>query len=87
MVAVVFDHDPGWHVHTHDPQVPPELGDASLYIATEVAVEAGPALEPHAVLTQWPEPEVIQVAFTGGAGGLRGFGAGGGGLRAGLGRG
>ena len=66
VVAVVLDHDPGWHVHTHDPQVPAALGDASLYIATAVEVgDAGGALDVHAGFTQWPPVKMIDVAFLG----------------------
>ena len=63
VVAVVLNHDPGWHSHTHAPEVPPELGDSSAYIATEVGVEAEGPLEAHPGFTQWPEPEVVEVAF------------------------
>ncbi|BAM04367.1 protein-disulfide reductase DsbD family protein [Phycisphaera mikurensis] len=65
VVAVVLEHDPGWHTHTQAPVVPPALGDASLYIATAVAVEPDPGapLAAHAGFTAWPEPEVVEVAF------------------------
>ena len=67
IAAVVFDHDQKWHVHTHDPQVPDELGSADLYIATDIAAstaEQAP-LTAHDVAIQWPEPRKIEVAFTG----------------------
>lgn len=65
VVAVVLDHEPGWHVHTQAPDVPPALGESSLYIATEVEVQPqeGSGLVAHPGFTQWPEPEVIEVAF------------------------
>ena len=65
VVAVVLDHDAGWHTHTNEPDVPAALGDASFYIATEVAVEVEPGapVEPRPGFTQWPEPEVVRVAF------------------------
>ncbi len=63
VVAVVFDHDAGWHVHTNTPDVPPELGDSSAYIATAIDVEAAAPLAPHPGFTRWPEPEVVEVAF------------------------
>ena len=67
VLAVVLDQRPGWHVHTNDPDVPPELGDAENYIATTVAVTAPPGspLVPHPGYTQWPEPVAIEVAFLG----------------------
>ncbi|MFW6058635.1 MAG: thioredoxin family protein [Phycisphaeraceae bacterium] len=66
-VAVVFDHQENWHIHTHDPQVPPELGDPSFYIATAIEAEAGDAvaLQPRIEHIQWPEAKVIEVAFVG----------------------
>ncbi|MFW6336417.1 MAG: cytochrome c biogenesis protein CcdA, partial [Phycisphaeraceae bacterium] len=67
IAAVVFDHEEKWHVHTHDPQVPTELGSADLYIATSIEAEAeagGEApLTVHTEAIQWPEPEEIEVAF------------------------
>ncbi len=67
VLAVVLNQRPGWHVHTNDPQVPPELGDASNYIPTRVAVTVPPGspLVPHKAYTQWPEPVAIEVAFLG----------------------
>ncbi len=67
VVAVVFDHDEHWHIHTNAPEVPKELGDPSFYIATAVAVEApeGSPLVPRASYVQWPQPEPIEVAFMG----------------------
>ena len=62
-VAVVFDHDRNWHTHTNAPNVPPELGDASLYIKTEVA--SGSSVQVHAAFIQWPEPHTVNVAFGG----------------------
>lgn len=67
VLAVVFDQQPGWHIHTQAPVVPPELGDADNYIRTSVTptVAAGVPLEPHAGFTQWPDPVEIDVAFLG----------------------
>ena len=64
-IAVVFDHDENWHIHTNDPQVPPELGDASLYIATaiEASAPADGAAQPHVDHIQWPKPKTVEVAF------------------------
>ncbi len=67
VIAIALEHEPHWHAHTHDPDVPPELGDAEDYIATEVHVEVaeGSPLIPHVPFMQWPEPTVVQVAFAG----------------------
>ncbi|HBZ97084.1 MAG TPA: hypothetical protein DEO57_04500 [Phycisphaerales bacterium] len=65
VIAVVFDHDAGWHIHTNRPDVPPELGEADDYVATELLVELDPrsGLTAHAPFIQWPEEHVVQVAF------------------------
>ncbi|MFA9477785.1 cytochrome c biogenesis protein CcdA [Phycisphaerales bacterium AB-hyl4] len=64
-VAVTFDHDEHWHIHTHAPVVPTELGSADMYIATaiEVDVPEGSPLTPHPQFIQWPDPVTIEVAF------------------------
>ena len=66
ILAVIFQHDPGWHIHTNDPVVPPELGEPSDYIKTQLFFEPldGP-IRAHPRFTQWPEPHEIKVAFTG----------------------
>ena len=66
VLAVIFDHDPGWHSHTNDPVVPPELGDPADYIKTQLffAPENSP-LQAHPDFIQWPEPHQSQVAFLG----------------------
>ncbi len=66
-VAIIFDHEPGWHIHTNDPQVPPELGEAEYYIKTEIEIDETDAGSLRARLDhiQWPEPETIDVAFLG----------------------
>ncbi len=66
-VAVVFDHDPNWHIHTNAPQVPPEMGDASLYVKTQVKAKTSEdhPVKVHTPFLQWPEPQTIEVAFTG----------------------
>ncbi|MEE2907180.1 MAG: cytochrome c biogenesis protein CcdA [Planctomycetota bacterium] len=66
ILAVIFKHDPGWHVHTNDPVVPPELGDPSDYYKTELFFEpADGPIRAHPRFIQWPEPHEIKVAFTG----------------------
>jgi thiol:disulfide interchange protein DsbD len=66
--AVVFDIQPGWHIQTNDPVVPPVLGDASFYIKTEVKAiaEGGPdGIVVHPQSATWPLVHMAQVAFTG----------------------
>ena len=68
IAAVVFDHDEKWHVHTHDPDVPPELGSADNYIATEIDARTSdnaPLTAHSGEAIQWPEASVIEVAFAG----------------------
>ena len=63
-LAVVFDHQPGWHIHTHQPEVPVELGDAGDYIATSIDVSSSSdSIIPHPNWTQWPEAHEVEVAF------------------------
>ncbi len=58
-IAVILDHIPGWHSHTHRP--PPIPGFAA--VATELAGinAAGAAVGP----IQWPTSKTIKVDFTG----------------------
>ncbi|MCH2134525.1 MAG: thioredoxin family protein [Phycisphaerales bacterium] len=66
VIAVIFDHDAGWHIHTNDPVVPPELGDPSDYYKTELFFEpADSPLQAHPRYIQWPETHEIKVTFTG----------------------
>ncbi len=64
-VAIILDLDPGWHVHTHHPIVPPELGDASFYIKAELKAKPGGdgSLTPHADFIAWPPPVLVDVNF------------------------
>ena len=66
-IAVVFNHNPGWHIHTNDPVVPPELGDPDDYIATEIVIDVPTdgALQPLSDWIQWPESHEVEVAFVG----------------------
>ena len=66
VLAVIFRHQPNWHIHTNDPVVPPQLGDPSDYIKTQLLFEpeAGP-VQAHPRFIQWPKPHEIQVRFTG----------------------
>ena len=67
IAAVVFDHNENWHIHTHNPQVPEELGSADLYIATAIAASTSnqAPLTTHGAAIQWPDPKTIDVAFLG----------------------
>lgn len=61
VIAVVLDHQPGWHSHLNEPEIPEALGDfqaipTEVYVAGEVpGVIAGPA--------QYPKPKVAMVDF------------------------
>jgi len=66
VLAVVFDQQRSWHVHTNDPQVPKELGDPEDYFATAIHIEASSdSLVPHTDWIQWPAPHEIIVGFGG----------------------
>jgi thiol:disulfide interchange protein DsbD len=67
VVAVIMRHSAHYHTHTNKPKVPEILGDAEDYIATSIVVELpdNSPLTFHEGYTQWPEPNVVQVGFTG----------------------
>ena len=60
-IAVVLDHKPGWHSHTNDPVIPPEMGDFTA-IATEVEVAEISGAQAGTI--QWPEIHEVPVDFT-----------------------
>ncbi|CAG0948790.1 Thiol:disulfide interchange protein DsbD [Phycisphaerales bacterium] len=62
VIAVIFDHAPGWHVHTNDPKIPPSWG-GFLAIPTEIAVGETPGVVIGAV--QWPKVATIPVDLAG----------------------
>jgi hypothetical protein len=64
-IAVIFDHNKGWHIHTNSPVVPPELGDPESYIKTVVKVSTEPdnGLTIHNDFIDWPEPITTTVRF------------------------
>ncbi len=66
-IAVIFDHQPGWHIHTHAPVVPPELGSPSDYVATDIVIDApeNGSLIARTKWIQWPEAHDVEVAFGG----------------------
>jgi thiol:disulfide interchange protein DsbD len=68
VLAVIFDQQPSWHVHTNDPQVPEALGDPEDYIATAIHIESSSSqLVPQANWIQWPAAHEIKVGWGGSA--------------------
>ena len=67
VLAVTLTHQPHWHTHTNDPQVPPILGDPEDYYATELHfdVPADSPITVHVGYIQWPTPTIVKVGFTG----------------------
>ena len=64
VVAVTLDHEPEWHAHTNDPQLPPsweETGFAAIPTTIEVTGPAGIAIGQ----IQWPEAHAILLDLTG----------------------
>lgn len=66
-VAVVFEHEPGWHTNPNKLEMPPELGDPSAFVAMQIEVDSRSdgSLKPHTRFIQWPQPKSIEVNFTG----------------------
>jgi thiol:disulfide interchange protein len=62
-IAVVFDHEEGWHIHPSNPVVPKEMGDFTP-IKTEIILSPPPGAEQWEI--QWPEVHDIEVTFHGG---------------------
>lgn len=63
-IAIVFDHETGWHIHTNDIKDPPAvLGDASFLIKTEIkaTAPAGSGVNVNAGFVQWPKAETINL--------------------------
>ena len=66
VLAVIFDQQPTWHVHTNAPEVPEALGDPEDYIPTAIHVTASNhRLVPELGWIQWPTPHEIIVKFAG----------------------
>ena len=59
-IAIVLDHKPGWHSHTNDPVIPPEMGDFEA-IATEVRVSSVTGAQ--VGRAQWPPVHETPVDF------------------------
>ena len=64
-IAIIFDLQPKWHIHTNNPIVPPELGDPQDYIKTQITVGSitDEALIAHPELIKWPKPHATMVSF------------------------
>jgi thiol:disulfide interchange protein len=61
-VAVIFEHAPGWHIHTNKPVVPPEMaGFEPIPTTIEVTPDPGATALP----IQWPPVHMTPVNFTG----------------------
>jgi thiol:disulfide interchange protein DsbD len=61
-LAVVFDHDEGWHIQSHDPKPVRGLeGFQPIPTTIDAIVRTGARLGP----VQWPRPEIAIVNFTG----------------------
>jgi thiol:disulfide interchange protein len=61
-IAVIFEHEKGWHIHTQAPK-PPKGVDPSSLIATEI--EAQLPKDAVAWLIQWPKPSPVKVDLFG----------------------
>jgi thiol:disulfide interchange protein len=59
-IAVVFDHEDGWHIHPNKPVVPPEMGDFTP-IATTITPQVPDTVELWPV--QWPKAKAFPVNF------------------------
>jgi len=67
VVAIIFDHAPGWHIHTDEPVIPSELGEAEDFIDTEIYFDltGSEGIMVHEPFIQWPPEHVVEVAFGG----------------------
>jgi len=61
-VAVVFAHDPGWHVHTHNPVIPKSWGEFRA-IPTAIGTGVPPGLK--AGPPQWPASAELRLDLGG----------------------
>ena len=59
-IAVVLDHAEGYHAHTHDPQIPEEMGDF-FAIPTTIRLGENEWITPGRI--QWPEEHTVEVDF------------------------
>ena len=63
VIAVVYDHQPGYHSWPNEPVIPPELGSFTPIPTTLEIVSAPDGAEVHPV--QWPTPVPVTVNYTG----------------------
>lgn len=63
-VAVVFEHEPGWHTNPNKLNMSP---DSSAFVAMQIKADSrsDKSLSPHTKFIQWPRPKTIEVNFTG----------------------
>lgn len=61
-IAIVFDHQPGWHSHTNDPVVPKEWGDLDL-IPTTLQTQLPDGFTAGKI--QWPQVHTVKVDLAG----------------------
>ncbi len=61
-IAVILDHEPGWHTHTNDPKIPRSWGN---FPAVPTTIDASNlrALRTHAV--QWPKGHELLIDLAG----------------------
>jgi thiol:disulfide interchange protein len=69
VIAAIFDHAEGWHVHTNDPKIPADWGDF-LAIPTVLNVAFAGQEGPKGALgivgpTQWPKAHAVPVDLAG----------------------
>jgi thiol:disulfide interchange protein len=62
VIAVVFDHEPGWHIHTNDPKVP-DSWEGFVAFPTEVTPSPVPGVKFGPV--QWPKAHAIPLDLSG----------------------
>ena len=64
VLAVTLSHQPGWHVHTHEPNLPASW-QATGFVAypTTITVEGGDGLSAGPI--QWPEAHTVAIDLTG----------------------
>jgi thiol:disulfide interchange protein len=60
-IAVIFDHQPGWHVHTNDPKPPKEWDFEAIPTAITPPESSGLTFGP----IQWPEAHEVKIDLGG----------------------
>lgn len=62
VIAVIFDHADGWHIHTNDPQ-PPASWEEFIAIPTKIEIPDSAGVEIGAI--QWPKPVMLPLDLAG----------------------